>query len=109
MPVILQITFRKAAAAAEEDNSSSDEVAADIERRAHKIAAFPGLIWKIWIAQANNSIYGGTYLFESKDAAQAYLDSPIPDDIRHQPEFTTQIFEVEEGFSAITHAPLQRP
>ena len=108
MPVILQTTFRKAA---DNGDSPQDEAAAvaALERRAHNIAAFPGLIWKIWIAQPEQGVYGGTYLFENQAAALAYLESPIPDDIRHQPEFTTQIFEVEQGFSAITHAPLQRP
>jgi hypothetical protein len=107
MPVLLQITFRKG----ESDNNSSPEAeAAACRTRAQMIAKeVPGLIWKIWIAQPDKNVFGGTYLFESKEDAEAYLASPIPDDIRHEPEFTTTIFEIEEEFSAICYAPLQRP
>lgn len=130
MPVVLQITFRKGDS---DENPSPDGAAA---ARAHKIANdvpgckegfgcssssttlfltrcflddFVTVLWKIWISQPDQKVYGGTYLFESTAAAEAYLASPIPDDIRHEPDFTTTIFEIEEEFSAITHAPLQRP
>lgn len=109
MPVILQITFRKSQAATDETEDAASRQRT-IQRRAHRIAHdVPGLLWKIWIAQPAADVYGGTYLFENVAAAQAYLDSPIPDDIRHEPDFTTQIFEIEEELSAVTYAPLQRP
>ena len=105
MPVLLQITFEK-----EPKQDEGEQAAlATILGRAHKIANFPGLIWKLWIAQPEANVLGGTYLFADRASAQAYLDSPIPDDIRHCPKFTTQIFEIEEEFSAICHAPLTRP
>ena len=106
MPVVLQITFRQPP----KDDVDPAAVHAALKMRARRIAHdVPGLLWKIWIARPTANIYGGTYLFESAQAAQAYLDSPIPDDIRHNPDFTTQIFEIEEEFSTITRAPLSRP
>jgi len=106
MPVLSQITFEKEHEQGEDEQAGMN---ATILGRAHKIANFPGLIWKVWIIQPEANILGGTYLFRDKVSAQAYLDSPIPDYIRHCPKFTTAIFEIEEEFSAITHAPLTRP
>lgn len=113
MPVVLQITFRKPASSSDanngkNDNSDEDEHKALLDR-AKKISTFPGLIWKIWIAKPSDDVFGGTYLFQDQASATAYLNSPIPNDIRNMPGFTTEIFSVEEEFSAITHAPLERP
>lgn len=101
MPKLLQITFCN-------PNKPTAEQKAAAWERAHKIASFPGLLWKIWIAdeQADPPILGGTYLFADEASAKAYLASPIPDDIRDMPKFSAQIFGVEEDFSAVTRAPL---
>ena len=110
MPVVLHVTFRQPTTTDDESDPAAAAAKTAVQQRAHKIANnVPGLIWKIWIAQPANGILGGTYLFASQAAAEAYLASPIPDDIRHLPEFTFQIYEVQAEFSAITHAPLQRP
>ena len=111
MPVVLQISFRPRPLPPEADPAA---LHAQVEQRAHQIAHdVPGLLWKIWISQPDDDqggiILGGTYLFVSREAAQAYLASPIPDDIRHEPEFTTTIWNVDETMSAVTHAPLTRP
>uniref|UniRef100_A0A7S1UZD2 Uncharacterized protein n=1 Tax=Grammatophora oceanica TaxID=210454 RepID=A0A7S1UZD2_9STRA len=106
MPKLLQITFQKPPSS---ESDSDDDEGSLLLQRANKISTFPGLIWKIWIANHESNTFGGTYLFQDEASAKHYLASPIPDDIRHLPSFKTEIFDVEEEFSAITHAPLERP
>ena len=40
-------------------------------------AALPGLISKYWLADDENNSYGGVYIWESKDAYEAYLQSEL--------------------------------
>ncbi len=103
MPKILYITFR---------NSQGTSAAAQQAawERAHQIAVWPGLIWKIWIADAAQSLYGGVYLFEDEASATAYINGAIADAIRSLPgvaEFQTQLLDVNPSLTAITRGPLQ--
>ena len=74
---------------------------------ARAIAAVPGLIWKVWILDEDASELGGVYLFASRAQAQAYVDGPILEHLRHDP----RVVRVEHrlwdthALSAITRAP----
>ncbi len=78
-----------------------------IEPAAAPIAAQPGLIWKIWLQNDAEHEMGGIYLFESREAALDYLDSPIVKGLAHPTihSVSVKLFEPAEDLSEITHAP----
>jgi len=39
--------------------------------------ALPGLISKNWLADEENNTYGGVYIWETRDAHEAYLNSEL--------------------------------
>ena len=54
---------------------SAETYAALAAEKAPHFAAMPGLISKTWLADAEANTYGGVYLWESRAALEAYLDS----------------------------------
>ncbi|MEM6425373.1 MAG: YdhR family protein [Cyanobacteria bacterium P01_D01_bin.128] len=76
------------------------------------MAAWPGLVWKVWIAEPSWSVFGGVYLFADEASAVAYLEGPIVEGIRAIPgvsEFKVERFEVNEKLSKITRGLLVKP
>lgn len=52
-------------------------------------ADVPGLVAKVWLADAHTGAYGGVHLFEDADAAVAYLRSDLFDQaVTTNPLFT---------------------
>ena len=74
---------------------------------ARAIAAVPGLIWKVWILDEAASELGGVYLFASRAQAQAYVDGPILEHLRHDPRVVRVEHRLWEthALSALTRAP----
>jgi len=73
------------------------------------IASVEGLIWKIWIFQHEEFEIGGVYLFADREAAEAYLNSPVIQAVRSNPAVIStdsQLWKVESSLSAVTRAPL---
>ncbi len=74
---------------------------------ARAIAAVPGLIWKVWLLDEAAAELGGVYLFASRAQAQAYVDGPFLEHLRHDP----RVVQVEHRMwdthplSALTRAP----
>ena len=74
---------------------------------ARAVAAVPGLIWKVWLVDEAAAELGGVYLFASRAEAQAYVDGPILEHLRHDPH----VIKVEHrmwdthALSALTRAP----
>ena len=99
---ILQINFHY--------NAPTEKVVGNSPRLVDEVLQAKGLIWKIWIYNAEQQITGGIYLFESEQAAQDYLDtSPVMHEVRNNPRFTdfrATIFEVMPEPSRATRAPL---
>src|SRR6476661_401721 len=89
---------------------SEEEVAARSgPEQAQVFTTLPGLLWKIWLREPQRRESGGIYLFESREAAEAYVAGPIVARIRANPDFgevTVKVFDVREGQSRITRAPL---
>jgi hypothetical protein len=78
---------------------------------AQPIADTPGLVWKVWLMNEAESEAGGIYLFETKDAVQAYLSGPIVATLKASPvvsDISAKVFDVLEEHSAITRAPLNQ-
>ena len=76
---------------------------------AQPIADTPGLVWKVWLMNETESEAGGIYLFENKDAAEAYMAGPIVASLKASPvisDISAKLFDVMEEHSAVTRAPL---
>jgi putative monooxygenase ydhR len=87
--------------------------AADLEAAwlgvAQPLADVPGLIWKVWLMNEERKEAGGIYLFETADAARAYVEGPIVVSLKASPvvsNITGKMFDVLTDHSAVTRAPL---
>lgn len=100
MATLLQIDFPF-------DGPFGEAMAEQLAELAASIAQEPGLIWKIWTENAEESAAGGIYLFNDESSALAYLH-------KHQerlkgfgiPEIRARVFSVNGSLSAATYAPL---
>jgi len=102
MAKLLQITFRNS-------NGSSEAAKQAAWERAHQIAAWPGIIWKIWIADPTQALYGGIYLFADEASVTAYLEGPVVASMKALPgssEFVAHVFDINDALTAVTRGPL---
>jgi Putative mono-oxygenase ydhR len=79
---------------------------------AEAIAAVPGLVWKVWLMNEADHEAGGIYLFESREAAQGFVGSPVVQAFAAHPtlhSFSVKMFEPVESLSMITRGPLAIP
>lgn len=86
-----------------------DEMAEALAPLAASIAAEPGLLWKVWTEDAASGTAGGVYLFETWQAAEAYLDMHS----RRLEGFgvsgiRARIFSTNPRLDALTRAPTPR-
>jgi len=75
---------------------------------AERVAGFPGLVWKLWLANPEEGRCQGVYRFESKEAARAYVDGPVVQHLRAAEGYNdveAVIWDVLEEQSRITRAP----
>ena len=73
------------------------------------IAAVPGLVWKVWLLNEADREAGGIYLFESREAAQAFANSDAIKGLASHPtiaNLNAKMFAPDEALSKITRAPL---
>jgi hypothetical protein len=86
-----------------------DVLLAQSREAATIIASVKGLIWKIWVSQAEEFESGGMYLFANREAAEAYLNHPVIQALRSNSAVVStesQLWDVESSLSALTRAPL---
>ena len=100
MPTLLQIDYPMPGPWAEEMATAFGDLAGIIARA-------PGLRWKIWTENEEESVGGGIYLFEDDESARAYLDEHTARlegfgiaDIR------AKVFHVNEGLTALNDGPV---
>ena len=77
------------------------------ERVAPDFAAMPGLIAKFWLADPESNTYGGVYLWQNRNAYQAYVTSDIFAGTIANPHLlgvTSRDFGILEAPSEITRA-----
>ena len=101
---ILQINFKLNVPAAEY-RKIADSVA-------QPIADAPGLVWKVWLLNEQDSEAGGIYLFQDEQSLSAYLSSPIIRQIKSLPqlrEITTKRFDTIPEITAVTRGPIPVP
>jgi hypothetical protein len=76
---------------------------------AQPISAVPGLAWKIWLINETEREAGGIYLFENREAAQAFVGSDAVKSFASHPAIShvnAKMFEPDETLSKVTRAPL---
>ena len=98
--IILQINYKI--------NASYADFTAFVTPMAEPIGSFPGLQWKIWLVNEAEHEAGGIYLFESREAAQIFVDNPVKDFASHPMigALNAKFFEPDEVLSKVTRGPL---
>jgi len=98
---ILQLNFKF--------NVSGLEYEDAVAPLADDFAALPGLRWKIWFINEEESEAGGFYLFENQESLTAYLEGPLAAGVASHPalsHMSAKQFDVMEGLTAITRGPM---
>ena len=98
---ILQLNFKFSVSSAEYEEAVSP--------LAGEFAAVPGLRWKIWIVNDQESEAGGLYLFEDEASLWAYLEGPLAAQVKNHPalsDMSAKLFDVMGDLTAITRGPV---
>jgi hypothetical protein len=69
----------------------------------------PGLLGKLWLADAVKNTYGGVYIWQDAAAMQAYMASDLGKGVAGNPNFanlTSRDFEVLSGPTAVSGGPV---
>lgn len=77
------------------------------EQEAHAFADVPGLISKVWLANAVTNTYGGVYTWENREAMERYTQSDLFASITNDPhlgEVASTDFGILEGPTRVTHS-----
>jgi hypothetical protein len=96
---VLVVNFRLNGVTEEQYAGLCDEIAP-------AFAEVPGLASKTWLADSENGIYGGVYLFEDRDAFEAFASSDLAAGVKNHPnlaDVTMEDFGVLESPSRVTH------
>jgi len=100
MPV-LQVNFKL--------QSSTAEYEQICQSVAQVIADVPGLRWKVWLLNEQEKEAGGIYLFDTQEAVNDYLASPIVTQIKSHPalaDISVKQFDVMPEVTAVTRGPV---
>jgi hypothetical protein len=98
---ILQINFTL--------NVPPDEYRKIVESVVQAIADVPGLVWKLWLLNEQDSEAGGIYLFQDEQSLAAYLSGPIINQIKSLPqlrEISAKRFETIPELTVVTRGPI---
>ena len=72
-------------------------------------ASVPGLLGKIWLADAGKNTYGGVYIWQDAPAMKAYLVSDLGKGVTGNPSFanlTSRDFDVLSGPTTNSGGPI---
>ena len=87
------------------NNLSEQAYREQCEAIAPVFATLPGLISKVWLADAVNNTYGGVYIWQNRAAMERYKAGEVFQRIGANPHFanlTTRDFAVLGGPTALT-------
>lgn len=90
-------------------NLNSKELETAFTPAADAISSFPGLRWKIWISNHDLKTAGGIYCFESEEALDFYLASPIISALKSKPfvqDIEIKTFAVLPELTSVTRGPI---
>lgn len=91
-------------------NMSIEEFFNMANHAAEPIAASEGLAWKVWLLNEADHEAGGIYLFESRPAAERFLEGPIPAVLATNPHITDikiKLFGTIQELNPITRGPVE--
>lgn len=77
---------------------------------AEPLASVPGLVWKVWLMNEANNEAGGIYLFESRDAADTFMNSEAINSFVSHPTIinvSAKMFKPDETLSQVTRGPIK--
>ena len=77
------------------------------EQVAPAVAALPGLISKVWLADERTNSYGGIYTWRDREAMEGFLKTELFRAVATNPnlaDITSRDFDIQERFSAVTSA-----
>ena len=102
MSIILQVNFTPGPDHAAQSAHEKQEAA-------RRIAALPGLSWKIWIHEETGNTRGGIYLFDDLASAKAWGDDQLTPRLHEKgaSDISIRYFAINEEASRITNAPLE--
>jgi heme-degrading monooxygenase HmoA len=84
---------------------SEEQYGAQVESVAPAFAKLPGLVSKTFLANEQTNTYGGVYVWQDREAMEAYKESEIYKGMMANPYFkdvTVKDFAVLEGPTRIT-------
>jgi hypothetical protein len=87
------------------DISQADYLKQMVEPDAPVLAKVPGLISKVWLADVEKNTFGGFYLWENKNAMEAFMHSDLVKAVVSRPfviNVSSVDFEVNQKASSIT-------
>jgi len=70
----------------------------------------PGLVSKTWLADAETNTYGGAYVWQDREAMEAYKQTDIYKGMQANPHFkniAVKDFAVMESPTRVTRGPVQ--
>jgi Putative mono-oxygenase ydhR len=98
---ILQVNFKF--------NVPREQYENTVSPMAQGFAEVPGCVWKVWLMNEQESEAGGIYLFADQASVETFKGSPLVASVLNHPalsDFSIKQFEVLEGVSRVTRAPL---
>lgn len=96
---ILQVNFKF--------DITKDELLKILAPHAQSYAEVPGLRWKIWLVNEEESEAAGLYLFEDDSSLQAFLKGPLAPKLGHSSESSVKQFTVVQDLTKITRGPVK--
>jgi heme-degrading monooxygenase HmoA len=88
---------------------SEEQYGGQLEAVAPAFANLPGLVSKTWLANEQTNTYGGLYVWQDREAMEAYPETDIYKGMVANPyfkDFTVKDFAVLEGPTRITRGLL---
>jgi len=89
---------------------SSDEYAQAANSLVNDFANLPGLIWKVWTLNEDQSEAGGIYMFESQTYLDEFLAGPLAKTVTTHPalsNFSVKQFTIMEDLTEKTRGPVR--
>ncbi len=86
-------------------NTTPDQFGKQCDELAPALAKVPGLISKVWLADATGNTYGGVYTWRDRAAFQAFLQSDLAKAAFNNPsvvDVTMRDYAVLDGPTKIT-------
>ena len=99
---LLQITFNFSVPKADYEQAANSLV--------NDFANLPGLIWKVWTLNEDQSEAGGIYMFESQASLDEFLAGPLAKTVTTHPaldNFSVKQFTIMKDLTEKTRGPVR--